>query len=411
MITMRIVMANNYYYLRGGSERVLFEEKRLLEENGHKVVVFSRAHPKNEYSEYADYFTPFVDWQNLSLLKKVPAAINIIYNQQTGKSFLKFLEEFKPDMIHAHIIYGGLTTSILDAAQRKHIPVVMTLHDYKLICPSYLMLNRGNICEDCMGGKFMYCLFNRCHKESFTASLIYCIESYLNKWLRKYDKIHYLICPSLFSLKKHAENGIPEERMVYIPNFINYVNYEPNYEKGDYILFVGRLSKEKGVLTLLKAVKKLGVHLKIVGDGPMMPEYEAFVEENGMSHVTFEGYKLGEELRKLYQGAAFLVTASECYENAPMMILEAFAYGKPVIGPRIGGFLEMIEPSRTGVLFTIGNTNELRECIQELWAKRSLVSEMGRTARRKVELEFSSEVHYRNLIHVYRQATNKNEHQ
>jgi glycosyltransferase involved in cell wall biosynthesis len=251
-------MLNNFYYQRGGSEQVLFEEKRILEENGHQVLAFSQAQPNNEHSEYANYFPPYTtNYENMPLLKRILSSINIVYSRKAGRAFLRFLEESQPDLVHAHNIYGGLTTSVLDAARKKGVPTVMTLHDYKLICPSYLMLNRGKICEDCRGGKFKYCLFNRCHKESFQASLVYCLESYFNKWLGKYDKIAYLICPSRFLFQKLCESGFDKNRLVYIPNYVDVRRFKPQFGRGAYLLYAGRLSREKGVLTLLKAVKRI----------------------------------------------------------------------------------------------------------------------------------------------------------
>ena len=202
---------------------------------------------------------------------------SIMYDRQAARCFLRFLEAAKPDIVHAHNIYGGLTTSILDAARKQRVPVVMTLHDYKLICPSYLMLNRGAVCEDCKGGRFIHCLLNRCHKESLTASGVYCLESYLNRWLHKYDTIRYFICPSMFSLRKHAEHGIPRDRLLHIPNFVNAIEQEPRYEDGGYALFVGRLSREKGIATLLAAAKGLDVPVRLAGDGPLTTELQSFV--------------------------------------------------------------------------------------------------------------------------------------
>jgi glycosyltransferase involved in cell wall biosynthesis len=403
-IMMRVAMANNYYYLKGGAERVLFEEKRMLEARSHQVAVFSQMHPSNESSPYDQYFPPFKDWQNASWLGRVPTALKIIYDRRTGRSFERFLGAAQPDLVHAHNIYGGLTTSILDATQQKGIPVVMTLHDYKLICPSYLMLNHGRICEDCHGGKFIYCLLNRCHKDSLVASGVYCIESYFNRWLGKYDTVRHFICPSRFSLSKHAENGIPEDRLVYIPNFINAREHEAACEKGGYALFVGRLSKEKGIGTLLHAARNLDVPVRIVGDGPLRADYERFVSEHQMTHVAFEGYKSGGDLKSLYTNAAFVVVPSEWYENAPMTILEACAYGKPVIGSHIGGISEMVEPGRTGLLFRPGDADELAGCIRTLWADESLRVHMGRAARDKVEKEFSAQVHYERLMEIYEKA-------
>jgi len=403
---MRIAMLNNYYYVRGGAERVLFEEKKILEAHGHQVPVFSQAHPNNEFSEFVNYYPQFKDWRNISRFQKIPMALNMMYDHRTARGFSRFLEAADCDIVHAHNIYGGLTTSVLDIAQRRGIPVVMTLHDYKLICPSYAMLNRGAVCEDCKSGRFIHSLLNTCHKESLTASGVYCIESYLNKWLHKYDTVRYFICPSMFSLRKHAEHGIPRDRLLHIRNFVNFAQQQLQSDNGRYVLFVGRLSKEKGILTLLNALEHLDVPVRIAGDGPLKAEYEDFVADRRMNHVTFEGYKSGEDLKQLYEGAAFLVMPSEWYENAPMTILEAYACGKPVVGSRIGGIPEMIDHGITGMLFEMGDTNQLSECIENLWSDRSLCQRMGHAARGKVEREFSSELHYDHLIKLYRDLLN-----
>ena len=397
-------MANNYYYLKGGAERVLLEEKKILEAHGHQVPVFSQTHPHNEFSEYSDYYPPFKDWRHISRLQKVPMALNIMYDRRAARDFNRFLDAAGSEIVHAHNIYGGLTTSILDAAQKKGVPVIMTLHDYKLICPSYLMLNRGKVCDDCRNGRFIHCLLRTCHKESLTASGVYCIESYLNKWLHKYDTIRYFICPSMFSLRKHVDHGIHRDRLLHIPNFVNSSIYKPQYENGRYALFVGRISREKGIFTLLAAVEHLDIQVRIVGDGPLKAEYEDMAKS--MPHVIFEGYKTGKALKQLYENAAFLVLPSECYENAPMTILEAYASGKPVIGSRIGGIAEMVDQDRTGLLFAPANAKELAECIKTLRQDESLRVKMGRAAREKAEREFSAEAHYERLVKVYRNLLN-----
>ncbi len=407
---MRIAITNNYYYLKGGAERVLFEEKKILEAHGHQVCVFAQAHPRNEPSPYSDYFPPFKDWRETRGPAKAAMAMSIMYDRRAARCFLSFLEAAQPDVVHAHNIYGGLTTSILDVARKKNVPVVMTLHDYKLICPSYLMLSRGAVCEDCKEGRFIHCLLNRCHKESLTASGVYCLESYLNRWLHRYDTIRCLICPSMFSLRKHAEHGIPRDRLLHIPNFADAAGQsregrlaaKSRWENGRYALFVGRLSGEKGISTLLAAAKNPEVPVRIAGDGPLTAELQSFARNNGMNHVTFEGYKSGADLQRLYEDAAFLVLPSQCYENAPMSILEAYAYGKPVIGSRIGGIAEMVEHGRTGLQFAPGNANELADCMRTLWLDEPLRAQMGRAARDKIEREYSAEAHYERLMDVYR---------
>jgi glycosyltransferase involved in cell wall biosynthesis len=205
----------------------------------------------------------------------------------------------------------------------------------------------------------------------------------------------------MFSLQKHADHGIDRDRLLHIPNFVNLTGHKPSYKEGNYALFVGRLSKEKGILTLLTAVEHLDVPVRIVGDGPLKTEYENITKNKRMSHVIFEGYKTGEDLKRIYENAAFLVLPSECYENAPMTILEAYAYGKSVIGSRVGGIPEMIEPGRTGLLFTPGEADELAEYLRMLWQDRSLRSKMGRAARERVQKEFSAEAHYEQLMDLY----------
>jgi glycosyltransferase involved in cell wall biosynthesis len=401
---MKVVFANNYFYLRGGSERVIFEEIEMLKANKHEVIPFSRHNKKNISSNYMKYFASPIEYENVSTRKKIIAGLKLIYSSECKKKIYELLTSFNPHTVHAHNIYGRLTTAVIDAASEKEIPVVMTLHDYKLLCPSYLMLSDGNVCEKCRGKQFYYCAIERCHKSSFFPSLIYTAESYFNKWFKKYDRIKYFICPSKFLQRKLDEAGFNNGRVVYIPNCVKIDNYEPDYTPGDYILFVGRLSKEKGILTLLRAVKGLNIKVKLIGDGPMRAEYEAYTKENDITNVSFEGYKSGAELNALYRNAVFLVFPSEWYENAPMTILEAFAYGKPVIGSNIGGIPEMVLENETGFYFEPGNHHELREKIEYLLSKPSLIIDMGKRARQKVEKEYNSEMHYQQLMKVYKRA-------
>lgn len=405
---MDILFANNYYYMRGGSERILFEERALLRERGHVVRGFSHRHSANIASELSEYFLDPVNYDELSGTAKIKQAVRLIVNKEAAQKFTLAIEEFKPDIVHAHNIYGGLTTSVLDVAKKKNVPSVITLHDCKLICPSYLMLNRGKVCDDCKGRKFYHCLVNRCHKNSLVASAIYTVESYYNKWFKKWGSVKYYICPSRFLLNKMAEGGLPREKLVYIPNFVDVSRFAPSFEPGGYVLYVGRLSHEKGVLSLLKALRGAGIPLRIVGDGPVRQKTEEMVNQEGLKDITFEGYQSGEKLADLFRNAAFLVMPSEWYENAPVTLLEAYAYGKPVIGSRIGGIPEMIEEGETGELFESGNIGELREKILTLWESRKNIVFMGQTARKRLQEKYSPEIHYSKLIEVYQKALEQN---
>ena len=402
MFFLKLVFANNYYYLRGGSEKVFFDEIFLLKKRGHKVLPFSRRYSQN--IENLEYFPPDIEYLNAPIYKKFLASFSLIHSLTCAKYFSQLLDKEDPDIVHGHNIYGRLTTSIIDVAKKKQIPFVLTLHDYKLLCPSYLMLNNGRPCDLCRGRRFYLCLLKRCHKGSFVASLVYTAEAYFCLFMKKYSAVNFFICPSNFLLSKCLEAGVDENKLVYLPNFIPIKEFEPSYAGKDYILFVGRLSQEKGILTLLKAMKGLDIKLKVVGDGPMRPICEQYVRDQGISNVSFEGYKSGKELENLYRNALFTVFPSEWYENAPMSVLESFAYGKPVIGSNIGGVPEMIKDGKTGILFTSGNSNELREKISDLLKHPSLIKLMGQRARKLVEAKFNPDVHYTNLIRIYEKA-------
>lgn len=398
---MKFVFANNFYYMRGGSERVFFDEIEMLEKDGHSVAPFTMRFEKNFPSPFSRFFAPELRYEGVGLAKKAAASAKLVYSNDARNSFSGLLETFKPDIIHGHNIYGRLTTAIIDEAKARRVPFVMTLHDYKLICPSYLMIRGETVCARCAGGAFYNCLLSRCHKGSLVSSLVYTVESYFAAAFKKYDWVSRFISPSEFLLKKHLEAGFPEKKLVHIPNFIRVSEFEPVFSNKGYILYVGRLSKEKGVVTMLKAVKGLDVELKIVGDGPMRKEYEAFAKENGITNASFEGYKTGDGLKEMFKGAAFIVFPSEWYENAPMSILESFAFGKPVVASTVGGVPEMVVDGKTGLLYPMGDDKALRERIKYLASNPSKTVELGKSARSKVEKENNAERHMGMLKGVY----------
>ena len=401
---MRIAFANNYLYLRGGSERVFFDEISVLEGAGHRIALFSREHASNIPTPYSRYFPSDLHYEGAPVPRKIAAAASLVHSSQCGRKFGELLEDFRPDLVHGHNIYGRLTTAILDAARKRDVPAIMTLHDHKLICPSYLMLSRGAVCERCEGRKYYHCVLERCHKGGVVPSLVYAIEAYRNRFLDKYRDVRCFLCPSAFLKEKHARYGVPEERLEIVPNFLRIEEYLPGEEGGEYVVYAGRLSKEKGLLTLLRAFEGLDLPLRIVGDGPMRESLESRAREKGQKNVAFEGYKTGKELADIFRRSLFVVFPSECYENAPMSILESFAYGKPVIGADIGGVPEMITDGETGFLFPPGDAAAIRERVCYLSGRPSLITAMGRKARSRVEERHTPEVHLKQLTDVYAKA-------
>jgi glycosyltransferase involved in cell wall biosynthesis len=402
---VNILQVNNYHFVRGGAEKYYFALLELLEKNGHNIRYFSVEDQNNEPSEYSRYFGNSMSFDcKQGFISKVETAFRMWYSFENKKKITKLLSDYPSDIAHAHNIYHRVCPSILDALNKNHVPVVMTLHDHKLCCAVYTFYRNGQICSECITLGKKRIVANRCTKGSFILSTVHWIESILHDFLRLYEKnISYFICPSIFSYRKHAEIGIHEKKLVHIPNFIGVERYKPKYE-GEYALFVGRLSREKGILTLLQAVNGLDIKIKIVGDGPMKTEYENYARVQGINNAVFEGYKSGEELQNLFRNAAFVIFPSECFENAPMTILEAFAYGKPVIGSGIGGIPEMVINNETGFIFKVGNYQELKEKIRHLLLNPFLMTEMGKKARKKVEEEYNAELHYGRLMGVYKKT-------
>ena len=399
---MNIVMANNYLKLRGGSERVMLDEASWLRRNGHTVTLFGRIDSDQRHDiPYAELMPSLPDYAAGSVFKKFGIARDVLYNRDTGSRFRSFLSSVRPDIVHCHNIYAGLTTAVVDECYKARIPCVITLHDYKLACPSYRMLRDGKPCSLCIGGKFYHCALTRCHKSSMAVSAVSTLEAYFNEIFGKYLKAARLIAPSRFLLQQMIAAGIPDAKLFHIPNGIEIGAVSEVAREGNYCLYMGRISEEKGIRTLITAMSGSPIPLHIVGDGPSVPELKVFASASGLENVYFEGHKSGSDLAELLRGAAFLVVPSEWYENASMSVLEAMAHGKPVIASRIGGLPEQVEDRVTGLLFEPGNAEQLREAIGALALNSGLLRSLGQAARYRVESLFSLDLHCTTLLKLY----------
>lgn len=401
---MKIVLANNYYYLRGGSERVLFNDIDSLTNRGVTTIPFASKHPNNLSTSFSWYFPERVDYERTACAReRIHAAMQLIYSRSSARAFERLLNDTNPDLIHCHNIYGRLTTSILPVARRRRVPVIMTVHDYKLACPAYLMLRQGTPCSRCCDGNYARAIVHRCHRNSIASSAVYATEAYFTRWTRMYANVAMFVCPSRFVQSVIQSAGIPSDRTVYLPNSLDPDQYSPHYQPGDYVLYVGRLSSEKGIRTLLEALP-IGTRLKIAGTGPIEPELREIVRLRGISTVEFEGYCSDQQLQQLYQRAAIVILPSECYENAPMSILEAFAFGKPVLAARIGGIPELVREEVTGWLFTPGDATELHRRISEILSHPEAIKKAGQNARTSLENGFSEARRTESLLRVYEKA-------
>ena len=400
---MRILLINKFLYSKGGDAVCTLSMGDLLRSKGHEVVFWGMEHSCNPDYPYKELFVSRIDFNNLcGSYKQVKAALNMLYSFEAKNKMGELLKQFKPDIVHLHNFAHQISPSVLHILKRHRIPIVTTMHDYKMICASYILLNNGKVCELCRNGKYYNCFLQGCVKSSRAKSLLNTIEMYLHhNILHIYDLINVFISPSMFLKNKLEEMGF-KGKIVYIPNFVDVLEYEPKYGwEEKIIVYFGRLSQGKGIRTLIEAVKRLDVKLKIIGDGPIREELERMVKGESISNVEFLGYKTGDDLKNEIKKSMFVVVPSEWYENNPISILEAFALGKPVIGAEIGGIPEIIQDNITGLFFAAGNVNDLRDRIKLLLEEAHKIELMGRSARVFVEEKFNSNLFYNKLIKIY----------
>ena len=405
---MKILLINKYFYSRGGCENNLFRSADVLKSKGHRVIYFSMQHPRNIKTEYEKYFISNVDYEKSGFVNKIKCSSRLLYSFEARKNIDKLLRYEKPDIAHLHNIYHQISPSIIHSLKKFRVPIVMTLHDYKMVCAAYVLLSGGKICEACKSGKYYNCLLNKCVKDSRMKSILNTCEMYLHhKILHIYNLIDVFISPSMFLKYKMEQMGL-NGKIMHLPTFVNLEEYEPQYNwQENSIVCFGRVSKEKGLFTLIEAMKGLNIKLKIIGEGPIKEDLVSKVRSSEMKNIDFLGYVTVEKLKDEIRKSMFVVVPSEWYENNPGSIIEGFALGKPVIGARIGGIPELVKENETGLTFESGNSEDLKAKITQLSKNTAEIERMGRNARRKVEEQFNTEIYYEKLMNIYKIALNK----
>ncbi|MBD3178865.1 MAG: glycosyltransferase [Candidatus Latescibacteria bacterium] len=407
---LKVLMAQKYHYRRGGDSVYMFNLSGLLREKGHQVAHFSMNHPQNIESEYEGYFTSELDFPALLDRRSLSAGWKVltrsIYNREARDRMLSLIDDFKPDIAHFHNIHDHLTTSILDPLSQRGVPVVWTLHDYRPVCPNSNFLSGNQICERCLPGKFYNIFLHRCKKQSVAASLVAMLASYSDRMRGVYGRVRRFIAPSGFMKSKLSEGGIESERISVLPNFMDTGDYGVSDREGDYIIYFGRLSFEKGVDTLLRAFRGVeSVRLVVAGEGPERKNLQELAAELNLASVEFAGFIKQPELRELVAESRFVILPSRWYENLPFSVMESMALGKAVVASEIGGIPEMVEDGVNGLLFPPEDQGRLREALQKLLAEPGTRKDMGRLGRKKAERLYSSEVHYQGIIDIYRELT------
>jgi glycosyltransferase involved in cell wall biosynthesis len=404
-------MINKFFFIKGGAERYYFELKSILEAKGHTVIPFSMQHPRNEPSIYSSYFVDYIDFNPATLPGKIRVGISslhrILYFRQAQRRLTKLIRETQPDIAHLHMIDHQISPSILPVLFKAGIPVVQTVHTYKHVCPSYRLyhMKKGGVCEKCVGGSYRNALIERCHRGSFWATLLIVLETALHRRLRLTEKyVDLLIPPSHFMAKMLERGGFDPRKIRQLFYTLQIDSYPRNLLVEPYFVFYGRLSEEKGITTLIEAMKGMeSGRLKIIGEGPMFNMLKNQIQTLGLDdHVELTGAMHGEELMQTVAKCQFVVVPSEWYENSPLVIYESFAMGKPVIGADIGGIPELIRHGENGYLFPAGDAGKLRECIHYFLENQEHLAQYGKAARKTAEKWFDPDLHYGRIMEIYK---------
>ena len=401
---MRILVVNKFWYLRGGLERVMFDEISWLESAGHLTAHFSTKHPLSEPSAWSDYFAPYLELGeggDLSAAQKLRAVGWMLYNREAVSRFTRLLLDFRPDVVHVHGIHRQLSSSLLVATSQRRIPVVQTMHDYHAFCCADVLLRgNGDICEPalCSLSRPWAGVRHRCVRGSLALSGLASCESLCrNVLLRSMRLMSRLVSPSHFLAGQLRRAGVRTPPIDVIPNA---VPLQPVSNPGSGLLFTGRLAPEKGMAVLLEAAQQTGIPLVIAGDGPLMSQ----VRSQASAGVSLLGRVSPQRVSELLAASAAVVVPSIWYENAPLSVLEAMACGTPVVASDIGGIPEIVRNGVDGLLVPPGSADAFAAAIRTLIADPDRAGEMGTAARDRVAKEFSPARHVESLMRTYELA-------
>jgi glycosyltransferase involved in cell wall biosynthesis len=378
---MNILAVHNYYQNPGGEDVIFHAETRLLERHGHQVTRYT-AHNAT-----------------LTGQSRPAVAVNTVWNRSAAREVRTLIRDTRPDVMHVHNTFPLISPSIYNAAADQGVPVVQTLHNFRLLCPSAVLMRDGRVCEDCVGTATRWPgVVHGCYRGTAASAVVaamLCAHTAVGTWT---DKIQRYIAISEFCRRKFIEGGLPADKLVVKLNFLD---YDPGIstERDGYVLFVGRLSREKGLGTLLEAVSRMRntARVKVVGQGPL-----GGAAADGPSNIEWCGHQDREQVLALMKGASLLVMPSEWYEGCPLTIIEAFATGLPVIASRLGTMAEMVTDGVTGRLFPAGDSNALAEALDWALTNSDSMREMALHARAEFERKYTAAGTYQHLMNIYR---------
>lgn len=363
---MKILLINKFHYMRGGSETYHFALAEALRAKGHEVIFFAMQDDKNLECEQSKYFVPNVDYNNGKIVNKIYAIKNFFYSDDAKRQMEELIKAEKPDIAHIGLLHRQITFSVVDMLKKYNIPVVMTMHDLIFACPNYTMLINGENCEKCEKGSVINCIKNKCVKNSYSKSLLASLEKKYLISKKMYNKIDLFITECDFYRKHMINSQVTTSKIITMSNFLGIKQeYKFNKNYSDYILYFGRFSREKGILTLLKAHKESNCKnkLMLVGAGPLENEINEYISRNSLTNIELPGPIYGEKIEKIIEESKTIIVPSEWYENCPYALLQSIAKGKIVIASNIGGLPELIENDKTGFLFNPKDSKDLNKKI------------------------------------------------
>jgi len=415
---MRILFLNNYYYYRGGASIHAIKLAERLKKQGHSVYQYAMKHPKQlSCPETSDYWPSYIDYPEMlkeGIFKNgLRVAKRVVYSKEAESGLNRMIKDIgKFDIAHAHNVLHMLTPSVFEPLIRNNIPIVMTLHDYSLICANTSLFNdrTNQLCNYCISGGSIFWgpIIKRCKKNSIAASTMAAIEAKVHRIRGVSEKVNRYISPSKFLNNKFVEAGYDRKKIIYIPNFNPYNNKNTKLDIGEYAIYIGRLAPGKGVETLIKAWKSLSdeMNLKIVGCGPLENRLREMAK--GYNNIEFTGFIEPEKLADIRFNAKFLIIPSEWWENAPLTIIEAFSIGLPVLGANIGGIPEMVTSGKTSELFVPGDCKSLAEKVEYMYNNDELLRMMGKKCFEIANNKYTIDKYIDRIEKLYREVINEN---
>jgi glycosyltransferase involved in cell wall biosynthesis len=400
---MRILYCNKYNYPFSGTEVYLFELMELMRSKGHEVALFSMGDPRGKRTPYDHHFVPHIDFKNQGLLGKVRGAAHAVYSLEARRRMRDMIEEFRPDVAHVRNIYHHLSPSVLWELKAQGVPVVYHLNDFKLLCPSYNLVSHGESCEACKNGRFRHVLSEGCYP-GIGARITLACEAYAHKWLGTYRKcVDRFLAPSEFVRDTFVSHGWDGAKFEVLPHFQKLTTINPpTVSKDSPVLYFGRLSPEKGVDDLVRAMKRVPqMRAVIAGDGPQKSELEQLARGLELSNIKFVGHVGGRELNSLITNSRFTVLPSHAYETLGKTILESYAESRAVIASDLGSRRELVQQGVTGILYPTGDVEQLAEAIRVLGSRPDVAERMGRAGRELVRERHTSDAHYEAIVKLY----------